>query len=293
LKEAVRLLVYLAATVLLGAFLGPILFWIAQWLVIHDILPALAKFDFETFFHRALLIAAAVLLWPLLKSLRLRKIGDLALEPNPKWARDLAAGFVLAATPLLCCGGVLILLHIFSLRIGITGPALVKVIAAAIAVPLIEELFFRGLILGVLLRTGWTWISVFATSALYSILHFLKAPERTSTIVSWTSGFKSIAHSFAQFADPLLIAAGFTTLFLIGWLLADARLRTHSLWLPIGLHSGWIFASQAFNKFAHREMLVLPWLGKNLLVGIIPLLIIGLTWAIMHCWLNRNAVCKN
>jgi hypothetical protein len=64
---------------------------------------------------------------------------------------------------------------------------------------------------------------------LYSIVHFLKAPEQTSTTVGWLSGFNSIANGFAQFADPLLVLAGFTTLFLIGWILADARLQTRSL----------------------------------------------------------------
>jgi len=121
---------------------------------------------------------------------------------------------------------------------------------------------------------------------LFSIVHFLKAPMRTSTIVTWSSGFNSIAHSFSQFANPMLVAAGFTTLFLIGWILADARMRTRSLWLAIGLHAGWILASGAFNKIAHREFIALPWLGKNLLVGIVPLGVACLTWIIMRGWLR-------
>jgi membrane protease YdiL (CAAX protease family) len=129
-------------------------------------------------------------------------------------------------------------------------------------------------------------MSIFVTSALFSIVHFLKAPMRTSTIVTWSSGFNSIAHSFSQFANPMLVAAGFTTLFLIGWILADARVRTRSLWLAIGLHAGWIFASGTFNKIAHRELIALPWLGKNLLVGIVPLGVACLTWIIMRGWLR-------
>ena len=82
------------------------------------------------------------------------------------------------------------------------------------------------------------------------------------------------------------VAAMFTTLFLIGWILADARLRTRSLWLPIGLHAGWIFAAGAFNRVAHRGIPELPWLGKNLLVGIMPLSIAALTWVIMRSWLR-------
>jgi membrane protease YdiL (CAAX protease family) len=140
--------------------------------------------------------------------------------------------------------------------------------------------------LGVLLRSGQRYLSILVTSALYSIVHFLKAPEQTSALVTWTSGFNSIAHSFAPFADPILVTASFTTLFLIGWILADARMQTRSLWLPVGLHAGWIFASGTFNRMAELEVVMLPWLGRNLLVGIVPLGVGGLTWLIMRGWLK-------
>jgi CAAX protease family protein len=290
LKDAVRLLVYLLATVVLGALLAPPLFWAAQSLIGHGWLTFLGRFDFETFFHRALLVAAAILLWPFARSLSVRNLADLKVEPNPRWRRDLLCGFIFAAVPLLCCGAILLATPVYSGRGEINWPGVAKVAAAAAVVPLLEELFFRGLVLGVLLKTGRRYMSIFVSAALYSIVHFLKAPERTSTDVSWISGFNSIAHAFVQFTDPVLVAAGFTTLFLIGLILADARLQTRSLWLPIGLHAGWILTSGVFNKVALRKLLVLPWLGKNLLVGIIPLVVAGLTWLIMRSWLRyRNA----
>jgi CAAX protease family protein len=290
LKDAVRLLVYLLATVILGALLAPPLFWAAQWLIGHGWLTFLGRFDFETFFHRALLISATILVWPFARSLSVRNLADLQIEPNPKWRRDLLFGFILAAIPLLCCGAILLATPVYSGRGEINWPGVGKVAAAAAVVPVIEELFFRGLVLGVLLKTGRRYMSIFVSAALYSIVHFLKAPERTSSDVTWASGFNSIAHAFVQFTDPLLVAAGFTTLFFIGWILADARLQTRSLWLPIGLHAGWILTSGVFNKIALRKLVVLPWLGKNLLVGIIPLGIALLTWLIIRGWLRyQNA----
>jgi uncharacterized protein len=286
LKDAARLLVYLLATVLVGALLAPCLFWAAQSLVAHGLLTFLARYDFETFFHRALLVAAGILLWPLVRSLEVRSPNDLQLSRNAHRWRDVLAGFILSATPLLCCGAILLASPIFSLRGAINWPAVAKVAAASAVVPIIEETFFRGLVLGILLKTGRRYMSIFVTSALYSIVHFLKAPERTSPDVTWISGFNSIAHAFVQFTDPFLVAAGFTTLFLIGCILADARLQTRSLWLPIGLHAGWIFASGVFNKIARHDLIVLPWLGKNLLVGIVPLGVACLTWLIMRGWLK-------
>jgi hypothetical protein len=63
-------------------------------------------------------------------------------------------------------------------------------------------------------------------------------------------------------------------------------MRTRSLWLPIGLHAGWIFASGSFNRIAEAKIVMLPWLGRNLLVGIVPLGVGGLTWLIIRGWLK-------
>lgn len=288
MKDSVRLLVYLLATVLLGALLAPPLFWGAQSLAANGGFAILSRYDFETFFHRALLIAALILLWPLVRSLEIRKLEGLQLAPNPHYRRDWIAGLLLSGIPLLCCGAILLATPVFSIRnaSAINWIGVAKAAGAAAVVPIIEETFFRGIILGALLKTGRRFLSIFVTSALYSIIHFLKAPEHTSPTVTWLSGFNSIAHAFVQFTEPLLVVAGFTTLFVIGWILADARLQTRSLWLPIGLHAGWIFPAGAFNKIALRQLIVLPWLGKNLLVGIVPLAVACLTWLLMRGWLK-------
>src|SRR5947209_18207910 len=88
LKDAVRLLVYLLATVLIGALLAPFLFWWAQSLVAHGSLTFLARYDFETYFHRALLVAVVILLWPLARSLEIRSLSDLQLASNRHRWRD-------------------------------------------------------------------------------------------------------------------------------------------------------------------------------------------------------------
>jgi CAAX protease family protein len=290
LKDAARLLLYLAGVVLLGALGAPLLFWLGQSLIAHGIWPGLGRFDFESYFHRALLLAALVLLWPLLRALRIDSWRDLALRRNPRAGADLAFGFAIAAIPLLCCGAVIIALHIYSLRPAFLWQKMPTVLVAASIVPILEELLFRGFILGLLLRSFSRLGALLLTSGLFSIVHFLKAPDSTTPndAVRWFSGFDSITHSFGQFGDPMLLAAGFTTLFAIGCILADARLQTSSLWLPIGLHAGWIFANGTFSKAAHREALALPWLGKDLLVGIVPLILALASWALMRLWVKHG-----
>ena len=286
MKDAAKLVAYLAATLLFGALTAPVLYWLVEAANARGSLTFLGQFDFEKFFHRALLIGGIVFLWPLIRWLGIRSWRDLGLRSNPKRWRDAAVGFAIAAVPLFGAGVVLLVLDVYSLRASISAIAILERTLAAVVVPFIEEPLFRGLILGILLRAGAPMFATLVTSAFFSIIHFLKAPEPT-TDVTWSSGFVSIANSLTQFQQPLLVLAGFTTLFLLGWILADARIRTRSLWLPIGLHGGWIFASAIFNKLARREFEALPWIGRNLLIGIVPLCVALVSWAVLRAWLKH------
>ncbi|MEP6808816.1 MAG: CPBP family intramembrane glutamic endopeptidase [Chthoniobacterales bacterium] len=287
MKDAARLLAYFAATILFGALVAPLFYWSAQALLAHGHLHFLARFDFETYFHRALLVGAVVFFWPLLRALGVRNWRELGLNANARYLRDTGVGFLIAALPLLSFGLLLLALEVYTLKPSFSIPQLLERSLSALVVPFLEEPIFRGLILGVLLRSSPVWAATFGSSAIFSILHFLKAPAHSSTAVTWNSGFVSIANSFAQFNQPLLLLAGFSTLFLLGWILADARIRTRSLWLPIGLHGGWIFASAIFNKLARRQIEALPWLGQNLLIGIAPLAVALLSWAILLFWIRH------
>jgi membrane protease YdiL (CAAX protease family) len=289
LKDAARLLAYFAATILFGALAAPLLFWSAQFLARHGIFPALAGFEFEAFFHRALMLGALAFLWPFLRCLQVKRPRDLALDRKRHWLRDVIVGFLLSSVPVIGCELFLVQRGVYSMRPGSSWLAILPLIPTAVVVPLIEETLFRGLFLGVLLRGLRPWPASLLSAAIFSIVHFLKAPDETTTTVHWFSGFVSLLHSFDQFTEPMLVLGGFTTLFAIGIILAQARLSTRSLSLPIGLHAGWILASEAFSKIARREIIALPWLGKNLLVGLLPLSVCLLSWMLLRVWLSYNA----
>src|ERR1051325_1723301 len=150
MKEAARLAGYFIAIVVGGALIAPILFWSAQSLATHGVFPFLTRYDFDTFFHRAILVAAVLLLWPLLRVSNVGGLADLDLARNPHWARDAGRGVLLSVIPLLLCGALLITLHVYSIRHVFTWPRLGKAVLAAISVPFIEETFFRGIVLGML-----------------------------------------------------------------------------------------------------------------------------------------------
>ncbi len=294
MKDAARIVAYFAGTVLLGCLLAPPLYWGAQFLAASRAFSFLREVDFESFFHRALLIGALLLLWPFLKWARLRRADTgtvVAARSRPR--QEILIGFLSAVIPLLLCGCVLLALNVYGYRFALTPGAFISVVAASIFVPIIEELFFRGLVLGLLLRSNPAMVANAFTAAVYAIVHFLKAPEGSSGPVTWASGFVSIGHSLEQFGEPMLLLAGFATLFLIGWVCGDARIRTHSLWLPIGLHAGWIFGNGIFNRLAHRRIIALPWLGRNLLIGIVPLCLCLVTWGLVWFYLRRRRQTTN
>jgi len=280
------LLGFFAATILVGTMTAPFLFWAAQGLATKGIFPGLATFDFESFFHRALMLGALLFLWPFLRWLRIKNVRDLGLARNAHWLRDLGLGFLISALPVIWCEIVLVQRGIYSMRDAINWSALGQVWMTTLVVPLIEEAFFRGLFLGILLRGLRAPLAIVLSAAIFSIIHFLKAPDQTTTTVQWNSGFVSLAHSFDQFGEPMLVLAGFSTLFMIGLVLAHARIGTASLWLPIGLHAGWILASGAFGKIARREMVALPWIGKSLLIGLVPLVACLVSWLLLMAWLK-------
>ena len=75
-------------------------------------------------------------------------------------------------------------------------------------------------------------------------------------------------------------------------MLAVARLRTGSLWLPIGLHAGWIFGLKIFSAYfaSTRELSQgdwLPWIGANIKIGVTPLIIVSFT-GVLVAWLFKK-----
>ena len=85
MKDLAKIFGYLAAVIVLGALLAPPLYWAAQALAGHGVFPALAGFKFQKFFNRAALISAVLLLWPVVRWLRIGGWRDLGVEPDPHW----------------------------------------------------------------------------------------------------------------------------------------------------------------------------------------------------------------
>jgi membrane protease YdiL (CAAX protease family) len=292
LKALAQILLYLAATVLIGALLAPALFWLAQSAARHlhspRLVDFLAKTDFARYFDRAIMLTALALLWPLFKALRIRNFGhDLGLARDRRGWRRLGAGFLVALAPLALLGAVLIFSHVYRLHAHIAFGKLAWLPATALTVALLEEILFRGALQGAVRKTTVEDFALVTVAVLYAAVHFLKPPSHglDPATIRWWSGLALLPDTLAQFRQPALLLGGFTTLLLVGLILGYAREVTRSLWMPVGLHAGWVLGKMSFMAMTlHSE--AWPWVGPDILIGLAPLLALLATWGIVWCMLR-------
>ena len=293
MQDIRRIAVYFLGVLALGALLAPWLLWGGHWLGgLTSSLEFLQRVPFARYFNRAMLVAAVALLWPLVRSLQVRRRSDFGLLPNARWMRDLGVGFALAAGLLFALGGILLWAGYYKWRAALPWGSLFSAALSAAAVAILEEALFRGAMLGLVLRHSRAWSAQIFVAALYAIVHFLKPPVDAAALdseINWFSGFQLLPRVFWQFADPWLLLGGFLTLFLVGLVLGFVTQRTHSLWCAIGLHAGWVFGLKTFSAFtAPTRSDLLPWVGQNLLIGLGPLLTIVLTALLLRVFVDRR-----
>jgi uncharacterized protein len=289
LKDLAKFLVYLAAVITLGALLAPPLYWAAQALAEHGIFRSLAAFKFEKFFDRAALLAAFALLWPAILWLRIKGWRDLGLEPDARWRQHWVAGFAIAAAIVAAMAFGYVESGVYRLRPAAPWGKLPLIALSAVTVGFLEEALFRGAILGLLRRTLRPYAALFWVTTLFAIVHFLK-PDDTfdPRPIGWLSGFALVPHVFHQFAEPMDLLAGFSTLFALGWLCGEAALRTRSLWMSIGLHTGVVFVKMSFAALSKRRETHLPWIGPELQIGLVPVALFLVAWIIVILYLARE-----
>ncbi len=283
MKEIRAILLFLVGSALLGALLAPWLFWGGRALGVFG------EVGFARFFDRAVLLAALALLWPTIRLLHIRTRAGLGIEPDPRGWQHLGAGFFSGFFSMSLFAVLALRLGVYRWKDVLPWSDLGKIALSAFTVAVIEEWLFRGAILGIFRRAMGRWRALAAVSALFSILHFLKPPAVAlgPEQIDWLTGLRVLPSCFAKFSEPVLLGAGFTTLFLLGWVLGWAALRTRALWLGIGLHAGLVFAKFGFNRLTKRKLAdTMPWIGEDMIVGLGALAVVSLSGALCWAWLQ-------
>lgn len=299
---------YFVATLVLGAAVSPWLWQVARgWAawsgeagwdripVVGSWSDSIQRADFTRVFNRGLLVAAVVCLWPAGRLLRVRR-GELGLVRNPVRWRDLGVGFGLAAGLLLAMGWGYLEAGVFTWRKSPeVGAAVQDSLMRAAGAGIMEELFFRGALLGLVLRVWPPRLALVFVTTVFAAVHFLQPPPELVIRegVEAGTGFWLVGEILRGFGDANFLLSEAATLWLAGWILGVARLRTRSLWLPIGLHAGWIFgigfyASLTRGSKAVRRDELLPWIGETLKSGLVPLMMLVLTGVAVWMYTRRR-----
>jgi membrane protease YdiL (CAAX protease family) len=264
---------------------------------------ACGRAQFSRYFDRSLLASTLVLLPLVLHRIKTLRIAA-GTTPTELWARvswkcaalQLATGCLIAGALLwglgaaLTAGGALAPCA----NHPATGKLLSGILIPAVAVSLLEEWLFRGLLLGLWLRFARPAAACLGTSLLFAFLHFLKLPEGTSIAepAHALAGFQLLEKVLLHFTDPLFFVTDFAMLLVGGLILAWARVRTGALWFSIGLHAGWIMVFKGYNILYQSVPghPLHPWgVGDNLRSGAFPLLTLGITAMICHFVFRRFA----
>jgi len=286
-----KIIIYLAVSLAAGAAVAPPVFWLGQALAHSGISDWLAGFPFHRVLSRCLQVSLVVLLWPTVQWIGLRRISALGLRSNPVSARDVSTGVLLGVFGVFLVSAICLFLGFISWRDDPAFGSLGRIVLTAGAVSLVEEAVFRGIVLGICLWNLSARGAIAVSSALFAVVHFLK-PAKTRLApeaVQWSSGYTELFSFAGALPSSAVLFFGLASLFLAGWILARATLRTRSLWLPIGLHAGWVFGVQTSNLFLRSTSSdgagFLPWVGPALVSGAVPTGLLPLGGLLLAGWL--------
>lgn len=299
-------MLWIAASVLLAAVMVP---WLYLWGknlgaaaaarelpgVLEWLGAACERADFGRYFSRALVIAALGLLPFLFCRVGVARVWA-GGTGEPGVCTSWGSAVVQMAVGCVVAGGILWSMGILLEMLGAYvqkplpvawGAVARKIAGAALGASLAEEWLFRGLLLGLWLRFAKPLAACVGTSFFFAFIHFLKLPDgvEIAAPASALAGFEFLGEILLHFTDPLFFVAEFATLFVVGMILSQARLRTGRLWFPMGLHAGWIMAFKSFNlRYAPVSGHPLHpwWVGETLRSGLVPMLALGLTAVICH-----------
>ena len=150
------------------------------------------------------------------------------------------------------------------------------------------EVFFRGVAMGIFLRAMRPAAALGMSAAFFALVLSVIPPPGLNVAdpEAAGTGFELLRLMAARFADWRSVCGTFAPLLALGGVLAYARWRTASLWLPIGLHTGWLFAKGMLGKLsaaaggaATNDALLS---GGLLQQGVIPLVAIVVAGVLAH-----------
>ncbi len=241
-------------------------------------------YDFGKVMRRVLMLAALIVFVFFGKSLKIVTLISSAMRLRQGFFRQFLFGFLMAGISLLIYYSLAILfgawiIHVDFDSAGIIVSKIIKYVLLGCLIGFIEEAFFRGFILQSFMEDMSLPVAVCACSLIYSMLHFFRADVHVATGFQAFVGFTTIIQFFKPlFFEFIKNLPSIIGLFLVSVVLSYAFIQTKSLYLSIGLHSGWVFMMKADGLFLVRIREIWGWFfgDSKLVTGI-------LVWFFLLC----------
>ena len=181
------------------------------------------------------------------------------LEPKPIFLLNMLKGFltsILLLAPLICFFAYLDI-RIFDLNSIIFDQyflfTIIFTVFISFLVGIIEESFFRGIMIQKNSNLIITSIVVFFGSAVYSIFHFIKIPLIIDEVIYWNTGLTELFKAFGNIFNIMQYDAALTLL-VFGIFLAVIRLSLKTISYGIGLHAGFIFIIKTTKQVSNVDL---------------------------------------
>ncbi len=239
-----RLTIALLVAVVAAALIAP---WVGT---LADMLGF--RFPFPRIFDRVVMVALAAVMIRSTRTLELGarlKAGFANLSAN---LSRIVRGFAIAvaaiaaiwiAATLISGSGVAV-----SSKLWIRLPG---TIGAALLIAIIEEAFFRAVLLDGMRDDFGSRPALILSAAVYALAHLVRAPAHFQLHgIHPLAGFGVLAASFGQFAYPAALLPPLIGLFLLGLVLGEAFLLTGTVYFALGMHAGFVVGAKSWRYVA-------------------------------------------
>lgn len=235
------------------------------------------RFPFPRIFDRTVMVTlGAALLW-FARPLELAELLRRGLGEPTRNLRDALAGLLLAlATMAALFAAAVVLCPGAAVGAGDLVVRAMGYVAAAIVIGILEEVFFRAIVLGGMAREWGRRMALAASAAIFAFTHLVRSPARFYvTGFAPAAGLYDLGGIFERVAHPgaaLPMALG---LFLLGLALGEAFLITGRVYASIGMHAGFVLGAKTWPVIAHSQRAIPGWIAGP---GPIPLIAAPAAW---------------
>jgi len=275
-----KIFLYALFALVAGALAAPLVWHLIQFLPaggLHGYIGEIQRMPFHRYLSRSIQVVAILILWPLLRSLKIRSLEEIGLYRNPHPFRDIGVGLSAGIPSVVMLLAALFISGAFEFHSTWSISVIPRILLTSLIVAMLEEFLFRGLMLGFFRQFLGNGFAIFCSACLFALLHFMNLPSvgPAEEKPHWWSGLVAFYHLGSTLPPTPIMAWAFGSLFLAGCILAWMTVRTGSLWASIGLHGCWIFGQQLFNSMTSYRHLsseaFLPFTGPAQCHGAVPI----------------------